>query len=134
MGPDGVQPLFEKAKRWAGQIRRDAVVLYIAARDPRTPWLAKLVAASVAAYALSPIDLIPDFIPVIGYLDDLIIVPLGIMLAVRLIPSGLMMEFRTAAAGRGRLPVHWSGGLFIAGLWIAGSAALAWWAARRFWA
>jgi uncharacterized membrane protein YkvA (DUF1232 family) len=73
-------------KRWARAIERDVVALWIAARDRRTPSTAKIVAGVVAAYALSPIDLIPDFIPVAGYLDDLLIVPLGIALAVRLIP------------------------------------------------
>ena len=71
---------------WARQLKQNVIALWIAARDPRTPWQVKLVAGFVAAYALSPIDLIPDFIPVLGYLDDLLIVPLGIMLAVRMIP------------------------------------------------
>jgi uncharacterized membrane protein YkvA (DUF1232 family) len=76
---------------------RDAVALALAAHDPRVPWKAKLVAVAVAAYALSPIDLIPDFVPVVGYLDDLVIVPAGILLAVKLIPPELMTEFREAA-------------------------------------
>ena len=67
----------DKWKQWARLIKRDAYALYLAARDPRVPWYAKVMAAAVAAYALSPIDLIPDFVPVLGYLDDLIIVPLG---------------------------------------------------------
>ena len=75
-------------------IAGEARVLWIAARDPRTPWLAKAIAGAVAAYALSPIDLIPDFIPLIGWLDDLIIVPAGIALALRLIPPDLLAEFR----------------------------------------
>jgi uncharacterized membrane protein YkvA (DUF1232 family) len=82
------------AKSWAREVKRDVVALYLAARDPRTPLIAKLVAAGVAAYALSPIDLIPDFIPVLGYLDELVILPLGILLVVRLIPPELMAEFR----------------------------------------
>lgn len=72
------------AKQWARTVKRDVVALWIAARDPRIPWCAKATAGAVAAYALSPIDLIPDFIPIIGYLDDLLRVPLGIELAVRL--------------------------------------------------
>ncbi|MBX4420846.1 DUF1232 domain-containing protein, partial [Mycobacterium tuberculosis] len=72
-------------KQWARRIKRDVVALWIAARDPRTPTLAKVIAGFVAAYALSPIDLIPDFIPVVGYLDDLLIVPAGILLAIKLI-------------------------------------------------
>jgi len=73
--------MLDSAKRWARGITRDTVALWLAARDPRVPWYAKAAAGAVAAYALSPVDLIPDFIPVIGYLDDLLIVPLGIMLA-----------------------------------------------------
>lgn len=92
--------LLERVKRWARRIKRDVVALWIAARDPRTPLPAKVMAAAVAAYALSPIDLIPDFIPVLGYLDDLLIVPVGIMLAVKLIPTPLRAKFRAAAAGR----------------------------------
>ncbi|MGO4815932.1 YkvA family protein, partial [Cupriavidus sp. 2MCAB6] len=87
----------ERARQWARHLTRDVVALWIAARDPRTPWHAKALAAGVAAYALSPIDLIPDFIPILGYLDDLLIVPAGIALAVRLIPSELMAEFRREA-------------------------------------
>ena len=70
-------------QRWARSLKRDVVAVWIAGRDPRVPWHAKALAAAVAAYALSPIDLIPDFIPVIGYLDDLIIVPLGLLLVIR---------------------------------------------------
>src|SRR5690349_10291600 len=92
----------EKAKHWAREIKRDVIALWLAARDPRVPWYAKAVAAAVAAYALSPIDLIPDFIPVLGYLDDLIIVPLGILLALKLVPPHLMAEFREEALRRVR--------------------------------
>ncbi|NTS32253.1 DUF1232 domain-containing protein [Phyllobacterium sp. BT25] len=87
-------------KLWARRIKRDIVALWIAARDPRTPLLAKFVAGAVAAYALSPIDLIPDFIPVLGYLNDLLIVPAGILIAVALIPPALMEEFHDDATGR----------------------------------
>jgi uncharacterized membrane protein YkvA (DUF1232 family) len=72
--------------------------IYLAARDPRTPWYAKALAVAVAGYALSPLDLIPDFVPVLGYLDDLLIVPLGIVAVVRLIPPQVMAESRAAAA------------------------------------
>lgn len=80
------------AKTWAKNIKRDVHAVWLAARDPRTPLLAKVLALIVAAYAVSPIDLIPDFIPIIGYLNDLIIVPLGIMLVVHLIPAEVMRE------------------------------------------
>ncbi|MEY9626194.1 uncharacterized membrane protein YkvA (DUF1232 family) [Sinorhizobium fredii] len=88
----------ERAKQWARDLKRDIVALWIAARDPRTPWYAKAAAGAIAAYALSPIDLIPDFIPILGYLDELLILPIGIALAVRLIPSDHMAEFRREAA------------------------------------
>ena len=81
-----------KLKDWARSIKRDVHAIYLAARDPRTPWYAKALAVCVAGYALSPIDLIPDFVPVIGYLDDLIIVPLGILAVVKLIPPEVMAE------------------------------------------
>jgi uncharacterized membrane protein YkvA (DUF1232 family) len=117
--------MLEKAKQWARQIKRDVVALYIAGRDPRTPWHAKAVAIAVAAYAISPIDLIPDFIPILGYLDDLIIVPLGIMLAVRLIPGELMEEFRQASRARERLPANWVGAAVIVAIWVSGLLVLA---------
>jgi uncharacterized membrane protein YkvA (DUF1232 family) len=97
------------AKQWARSVKRDVVALWIAARDGRTPMVAKIVAGAVAAYALSPIDLIPDFVPVLGYLDDLIIVPLGILIAIRLIPAPLMSEFRNMATQRAQRPVSRSG-------------------------
>jgi uncharacterized membrane protein YkvA (DUF1232 family) len=93
--------LFARLREWARALKRDVHAVYLAARDPRVPWYAKAVAGCVAAYALSPIDLIPDFIPVLGYLDDLIIVPLGILMVVALIPPGIMAEHRaTAEAAR----------------------------------
>src|SRR6188472_2135480 len=94
-----------KLKDWARSIKRDVHAIYLAARDPRTPWYAKALAVCVAGYALSPIDLIPDFIPVIGYLDDLIIVPLGILAVVKLIPPEVMAESRAAAALAAERPV-----------------------------
>lgn len=90
------------------------------------PWYAKLTAGCVAAYALSPIDLIPDFIPVIGYLDDLILVPLGIMAAVRMVPLPLMAEFRTTAASRERRPKSRIGAVAIIAIWVSSGALLVW--------
>jgi uncharacterized membrane protein YkvA (DUF1232 family) len=111
--------LISKAKLWAKSLKRDVVALWLAARDNRVPWYAKAVAGGVAAYALSPVDLIPDFIPVIGYLDDLIIVPPGIMLAVRLIPPALMVELRATASERLTRPVSRVALLFILAIWAA---------------
>lgn len=88
------------------------------------PWYAKAVAGAVAAYALSPIDLIPDFIPVLGYLDDAILLPLGILLAVRLVPAELMAEFRAEAARRSRKPVSRIGMACIVALWLVAGGLL----------
>ena len=108
-------------RSWARTIRQDVIALYLAAVDPRVPRVPKLIAVCVAAYALSPIDLIPDFIPVLGYLDDLVIVPLGIMLAVKLVPADLMSEFRAAAVTHGRDPVLGkAGAAIIVSIWILG--------------
>jgi uncharacterized membrane protein YkvA (DUF1232 family) len=118
--------MFAQARQWAQAIRRDVVALWIAARDPRTPWYAKALAMAVAAYALSPIDLIPDFIPILGYLDDLVIVPLGILLAIKLIPAGLMAEFRADAARRLEKPRSVVAAAVIAMIWISAAALLVW--------
>ena len=120
--------LFSTIKAWARTLKRDAVALWIAARDPRTPWHAKVTAGAVAAYALSPIDLIPDFIPVVGYLDDLLIVPLGIALVVKMIPAPLMADFRAQAAQREK-PTSYVGLAMIGLIWLtvlAAAAALFW--------
>lgn len=113
-------------KQWARALKRDVVALWIAGRDRRVPWHAKAVAAAVAAYALSPIDLIPDFIPVLGYLDDLILVPLGIALAVRLIPPKLMAEFRAEATRRESLPRSRAAAAGIVALWLGAAALVLW--------
>jgi uncharacterized membrane protein YkvA (DUF1232 family) len=121
-------PGLSKAKAWAREVKRDVYAVYLAARDPRTPWYARAAALIVAAYALSPIDLIPDFIPVLGYLDDLLIVPLGILLVVRLIPEEVLAEHReTALARQGARPVSHAAAVFMVALWAAAAAALLWW-------
>jgi len=109
-------------------VRRDILALYLATRDPRVPWYVKGFAAVTVAYALSPIDLIPDFIPVLGYLDDVIILPVAIALIVRLIPRELMAELRAEAAARiaeGRPRSH-AGAVLVVTLWIAVLALLVW--------
>ncbi|MER9603023.1 YkvA family protein [Mesorhizobium sp. M0243] len=111
---------------WARTIKRDVHALYLAARDPRTPWYAKALAVCVASYALSPIDLIPDFIPVIGYLDDVILVPLGVLAVVRMIPPEVMAEHREAAALAADRPVSRSAAVIIVCIWAA-SIVLAGW-------
>ncbi|MEI9403771.1 YkvA family protein [Mesorhizobium argentiipisi] len=117
--------MLDAAKQWARKIKRDVVALWIAARDPRVPWYAKAAAGAVAAYALSPVDLIPDFIPIIGYLDDLLIVPVGIMLAVKLVPADLMREFREDAMRREK-PVSKAGLAFMIALWALAALGLTW--------
>ena len=117
--------MVQRVKQWARAIKRDVVALWLAARDPRVPWFAKVLAGAVAAYALSPIDLIPDFIPVLGYLDDLLIVPLGILATVRLIPASLMLEFRAEAARREGRPSSRAGLVVIVCIWIV-ALATAW--------
>ncbi len=116
--------MLARLRQLARALKRDVVALWLAARDPRVPLLAKAVAAFVAAYALSPIDLIPDAIPVLGHLDDLVLVPLGIMLAVRLVPTGLMDEFRRRAADRAERPVSRAAAIVIVALWLLAVAAL----------
>jgi uncharacterized membrane protein YkvA (DUF1232 family) len=120
-----------RLRRWARVIKRDVLALYLATRDPRVPWYAKAVAACVAAYALSPIDLIPDFIPVLGYLDDLILLPLGILLAVRLVPPAIMAELRAEAEARHTArPVSWTGATAIGVVWAVSLLAAGCWLLR----
>ena len=102
-------------KNWARLVKRDIHAIYLCSRDPRVPWYAKALAIFVAAYALSPIDLIPDFVPVLGYLDDLILVPAGIWLVVRLIPAHVMAEQRELAAAASERPVSRTAELVITG-------------------
>ncbi len=113
-------------KRWAKAVKRDVVALWIAARDPRVPRGAKIVAGVTAAYALSPIDLIPDFIPVLGYVDDLLLVPLGIWFAVKLVPKPLMAEFRAQAELLGEQPSIRAAAVGIILFWITVMAVIFW--------
>src|SRR5215472_800804 len=109
--------MLERVKNWAHLIKRDVHALYLASRDPRVPWYAKALAIIVAGYALSPIDLIPDFVPVLGYLDDVILVPLGILLVIRLIPPEVMAEHRELAAAAQERPISRSAAVVIACIW-----------------
>jgi len=110
--------MLAELKQWSRLIKRDTHAIYLAARDPRVPWYAKALGIAVAAYALSPIDLIPDFIPVLGYLDDIIIVPLGITLVVKLIPADVMEEHRELATMAQDRPVSRVGAAVIILVWI----------------
>jgi uncharacterized membrane protein YkvA (DUF1232 family) len=111
-------------------LKRETMALYFAARDPRTPLAAKVLAAVVVAYALSPIDLIPDFIPVIGLLDDLVLLPLGIAIVLRLIPPEVMADGRARAEAALALPKNTAAAVVIALLWLAMVALLGLWAYR----
>jgi len=124
--------MLDRIKQWARTIRRDVIALWIAARDPRVPWHAKALATAIAAYALSPVDLIPDFIPVLGYLDDLVIVPVGILLVVRLIPAPLMAEFREQAAAIAQQPRSTIAAVIIVLIWLAVATLAGWWLWRSF--
>ncbi|SFI31631.1 YkvA family protein [Nitrosomonas sp. Nm34] len=108
-------------KARAQHLKTETYALYLAARDPRAPWYAKLLVIGIIAYALSPIDLIPDFIPILGYLDDLILVPLGIAFAIKLIPSAILDEYRIKAKKTvlNKKPVSWSAGITIIIIWCA---------------
>lgn len=115
-------------KTRARALKREAYALAIAMRDPRTPWYARAFLALVVAHTFSPIDLIPDFIPVLGYLDDLIITPLGIFLALKLIPPAVMVEARQQAESRmaHEKPVSWAGAVLVIGVWIIVMSVIGW--------
>lgn len=125
----------EKLKTWAKRIKRDGVTLWFAGKDPRTPWYAKALGALVVAYALSPIDLIPDFIPVLGYVDDVLLLPVLIWLTIKLLPSDVISDCRQRAdewmREKGAKPRSILGALLIVAAWAAfAAAAWLWWSAR----
>ena len=105
-------------RQHARRLKRETLAIYFACNDPRVPWHAKLVAGSVVAYAFSPIDLIPDFIPLLGMLDDLIIVPLGIALVLKLIPPAVMADSRARAALESEKPTNWIAAAVIVLIWL----------------
>jgi uncharacterized membrane protein YkvA (DUF1232 family) len=109
----------------ATRLRIEAHAVWLVARDPRTPWTARLLCLAIAAYALSPLDLIPDFIPVLGLVDDALLIPAGLWLAGRLLPAGLMEEHRAAARAAAERPVSKGGMAIVVAIW-AGMALLAW--------
>ena len=121
----------ENLRRWARRIKRDGVTLWFASRHPATPWHAKALGVFVVAYALSPIDLIPDFIPVLGYLDDVLLLPGLIWLTVRLLPAGVLVDCRAQADAwmkvQGSKPRSWFGAALVVLLWVGGGACLWFW-------
>ncbi|MDF2860678.1 MAG: hypothetical protein K0S02_950 [Achromobacter mucicolens] len=125
----------EKLKAWARRIKRDGVTLWFAGKHPRTPWYAKALGVFVVAYALSPIDLIPDFIPVLGYVDDVLLLPVLIWLTIKLLPADVVAECRLRAdewmREKGAKPRSRLGAILIVAIWISfGVAAWLWWGAR----
>jgi uncharacterized membrane protein YkvA (DUF1232 family) len=116
--------MLERLKRWAAELKTQLLTLWFCRRHPDTPWTAKALAIVVVAYAFSPIDLIPDFIPVLGYLDDLILVPIGIYLALRLIPPHVVEQAREQALRMPMRPTNYWAAAAIVLIWLA----LAWWA------
>jgi uncharacterized membrane protein YkvA (DUF1232 family) len=118
--------MFETWVKQARRLKSETYALYLAYRDPRVPWYAKLFAASVVAYAFSPIDLIPDFIPILGYLDDLILIPLGIALAVKMIPPAVLAECRerARAALDADRPTNWLAAAIIVAIWLVLAGAM----------
>ncbi|AXK70910.1 DUF1232 domain-containing protein [Lysobacter sp. TY2-98] len=113
---------------WARRLKQQTLVVYFAARDPRTPWAVRIAALAVAAYALSPIDLIPDFIPVLGYLDDVLIVPLGIALVMRWMPAEVIADAHARAAAMATRPTSRGMAAVIVAIWAVALALAALWA------
>ena len=124
--------LLIRLKDKARALKRETTALWFALRDPRTPWAARVAGALVVAYALSPIDLIPDFIPVLGLLDDLILLPLGIALCIRLIPADVFEDARRRAIDAERQPANRIAAVVIVLIWIGLTVACGIWAWRKF--
>jgi len=118
----------EKLKIWANGLNKELFVLYLAWRHPRTPWYVKVLVIAVVAYALSPIDLIPDFIPVLGYLDDLILLPIGIFFTIKAIPPEVLAECRAIAADGTRFTskAKWVASGIVVLVWISAAAWIVW--------
>ena len=110
--------IVEELKRWAGRLKVEVYALYLAYRDPRVPLYARIFAACVVGYAFSPIDLIPDMIPVLGYLDDLIVIPLGVAIAIRMIPSQVLEECREKSRSVQDRPVNRAAAVVVVAVWV----------------
>ena len=114
-------------KRRAQELKQEVYALYFACRDPRTPWIAKVLATAVVGYAISPIDLIPDFIPVLGHLDDLVLLPLGVLAVRAMVPAAVMADCREKASRLDGKPASWIAAAVIVLIWISASAAAIVW-------
>lgn len=124
--------MWKQLKDWASILMRDVHAVYLASRDHRVPWFVKVFAIFIVGYALSPIDLIPDFIPILGYVDELILLPLALKLVIYMIPPAIMAEHRALAAAAQEPPVSRTAAFIIAGIWGASFALCAWLAYRHF--
>ena len=126
--------MLAELKQRARYLKAETFALYLAARDPRTPWYAKLAVAGIVAYAFSPIDLIPDFVPVLGYLDDLVLIPAGIALAIKLVPDQVLMECRAQAQEiiQNGKPVSRVAAAVIVVIWLALAALCILWVYEAF--
>lgn len=126
--------MLAELKQRARHLKSETFALYLAAHDPRTPWCAKLLVAGIVAYAFSPIDLIPDFVPVLGYLDDLILIPLGITLAIKMVPHSVLADCRARAqeARQKGKPVSRVAGTVIIVIWLLLAVLFAVWAFEGF--
>lgn len=122
----------ERLKRWARRLKVEVHALYLAYKDPRVPWYARAFAAVVVGYAFSPIDLIPDPIPVLGYLDDLVLIPLGVALAIRMIPPHVLAECREEAREAKDRPVSRVAAVVVVAVWVVLAALAVWFLARAF--
>lgn len=115
--------MWQRLERWAKALRKDVMTLWFAGRHPETPLAAKLFALGLAAYALSPIDLIPDFIPVLGYLDEILLLPIGIYFCLKMVPAGVLAECRAQTEQwfeeKKRKPRSWVGAVVIGVVWVA---------------
>lgn len=126
--------LLAELRKRARHLKTETFALYLAARDPRTPWYVKLFVAGIVAYAFSPVDLIPDFIPVLGYLDDLILIPIGIALSIKLVPHPVLAECRARAQKtiQNGKPVSRVAGVVIVVIWLVLAALCIVWAYEAF--
>lgn len=114
-------------REWARQLKRQTLTLYYAVRDPRTPWYAKAVAGLIVAYAVSPIDLIPDFIPILGYLDEVVLLPAAIWFALKLVPSEALRAARQKAEQTSERPTSTAAAVVIISIWVVLAALFGWW-------
>lgn len=127
-------PVLEKFKQSVRRLKMETFALYFAARHPETPWYAKVLVAVVVAYAFSPIDLIPDFVPILGYLDDLVLLPLGIALAIKMVPPAVLADCRMRAREgiSGGKPVSYVAGVVIVAMWLVVATLGLVWAHKAF--